>query len=116
MVVTVKSAKLCKRYILSVSMVVGCWVMPGKVHAFDYKTYSKEVRQIRTLMPPESGEKPVVKGEKKSRSKAFKTVVNKLLEALDSDLVPARIFQTGDAFSLYFKLARVTKFGIKYRF
>jgi hypothetical protein len=117
----VKLTTLYKKYFLMLCMIVGCWIIPGKAHAFDYKVYSKEMRQIRsvnsaaTTFKRENESSTGVK-EKKSKSKAFKVIVSKLLEALDSDMVPAKMFKANQQFSIYLKPARVTKFGIKYKF
>ena len=115
-----KLATLYRRYFLSVCMIFGCCIAPGKLHAFDYKTYSKEMRQVRSLTPSAATQGSVKAtahpGEKKRKTKIVKVIVEKLFEALDSDVVPAKMFRASNSVSFYFKPAKITKIGIKYKF
>ena len=107
---------LCKRSLFAVVLMFWACGAVTKVNAFDYKRYSLETKQIRSLTPVANDSKVVKKGTKNAKSSLGREVVQKLLEALDSDLVPAKMFRTQRTFSLYFKPAKVTKFGVKYRF
>ena len=117
----VKPVMWYKRYFLSFCVLLGCCVAPGKVYAFDYKSYSKEMRQVRSLTPSSEVQGSVKETEgqaqgKKSKTKIVKVIVEKLFEALDSDAVPAKMFRASNSLSFYFKPAKVTKIGFKYRF
>ncbi len=89
-------------------------VIPSKSYSFDYKTYSKQMHQLRSLTPkttisPKSN-------QKQRKSSALKNVTKNLLEALDSDLVPAKLFNEHKRVSVYFKPAKISKIGLRYRF
>jgi len=117
----VKLVTLYKRYFLSFCVLLGCCVAPGKMYAFDYKSYNKEMRQVRSLttVSEVQGSENATAGQsegKKSKTKVVKVIVEKLFEALDSDAVPAKMFRASNSLSFYFKPAKVTKIGFKYRF
>jgi len=78
------------------------------------------MRQVRSLTPS-AGTHGNVKTtarteEKKSKTKIVKVIVEKLFEALDSDVIPAKMFRASNSVSFYFKPAKITKIGIKYKF
>ena len=119
----VKLVTWYKRYILSFCVLFGCCLTPGKMYAFDYKSYSKEMRQVRSLTPTSEleGSVETTRGRthgKKSKSKIVKLLVKKLFKALNNDTIPAKTFHASKSkrFSFYFKPAKVTKIGFKYRF
>ncbi len=92
----------------------GCFLLPSKSLAFDYKEYKKEHYQIRSIdsqtsLTPNSQ----AKEEKQS---TFKDFTHKVLEALNSDLVPVKMFDATNEWSLYFKPAKISKLGFKYKF
>ncbi len=103
------------RGILPLCILFGCCFFSQKSYAFDYNRYNKEHRQLRSLTAATPAD-AITKPSKESKSKAFENFANRLLEAMQSDAVPARIFDTGTDISFYFKPAKVTKLGIKYKF
>ncbi|HHD77344.1 MAG TPA: hypothetical protein ENK93_01050 [Campylobacteraceae bacterium] len=93
----------------------GCCFFSQKGYAFDYNKYDKTRKQMRALTPaaPSQGEiRPAASG----KSGAFEKFANRLLEAMESDIIPAKIFDTGTGVSFYFKPAKITKLGIRYKF
>ena len=117
----VKKVTWYKRYLVSFCVFLGCCSVPCKMYAFDYKSYSKEMRQVRSLSPASDMQGDIeTRGMrthgKKSKAKIVKLLVKKLFKALDSDAVPAKTFHRSKKFSFYFKPAKVTKIGFKYRF
>ena len=104
------------KYFIVFSILIGCFILPTKSYAFDYKSYTKELHQIRSLTPANKTVTPVKNNRKQSKSSAIKEITKKLLEALDSDLVPAKLFNAKQTFSVYFKPAKITKLGIRYKF
>lgn len=104
------------RALLPLCMVLGCCFFPQKGFAFDFKKYEREQRQLRSLTPSNATSTSARTADPKKRSRAFALFADKLLEALQSDAVPTKIFDTGTNLSFYFKPAKVTKLGIQYKF
>ncbi len=92
----------------------GCFLFPSKSLAFDYKEYNKEHHQIRSLKS-QSTLTPTTQG-KEDKESAIKEFTHKVLEALNSDLVPVKMFDASNEWSLYFKPAKISKLGFKYKF
>ena len=116
-----KLVMLYKRYFMSLCVLFGCCMAPGKIYAFDYKSYSKEMRQVRSLTftsdVQEDVERSVMRTQgKKSKAKIVKLLVKKLFKVLNNDTVPAKTFPASKSVSFYFKPAKITKIGFKYRF
>ncbi len=109
---------LYKKYFLPLCILFGCFIVPAKSFSFDYKTYAKERHQLRSLTPPDTLTTATESSSetKKSKSSIIKEFTSKLLEALDSDLVPVKIFKTSKGFSIYLKPAKISKIGFKYKF
>jgi len=93
----------------------GCFLFSHKAHAFDYGKYEKQHKQIRSIPPSQKGGTTSVHGTKES-SQAFQMFANRLLEAVQSDAAPAKLFDAGRNLSFYFKPAKITKIGFKYKF
>ncbi len=107
-----------KKYFLPLCIMFGCFFVPTKSFSFDYKTYAKERHQLRSLTSAQTSTSIVGSSSvtKKSKSSIIKEFTSKLLEALDSDLVPAKLFETSKGFSIYLKPAKISKIGLKYKF
>ena len=108
---------LYKKYFLPLCILFGCCVAPVKSFSFDYKTYAKERHQLRSVEPANgtlSSSKSTTR--KKSKANVIKDITSKLLEALNSDLVPAKLFHASNGFSIYIKPAKISKIGFKYKF
>ncbi len=103
------------RNIFSVCILCGCFFCSTKSYAFDYATYQKTHKQLRSLTPSESTASGSLPGKAK-KEHLFSTFTRKLLEALDSDRVPVKVFDTNGNLSFYFKPAKITKIGFKYKF
>ncbi len=86
-----------------------------KAFAFDYDTYSKTHKQLRAINP-DTTITTAVRNNKHQSTNAFAVFTQQLLQAMQSDAVPVKVFDTGTNISLYFKPAKVTKIGIKYKF
>ncbi len=92
-------------------------LIPVKSYSFDYKSYSKQMHQLRSLSPKSTlTAKSEKQTQKQRKSSALKNITNKLLEALDNDLVPAKLFNEKKTVSVYFKPAKISKLGLRYRF
>ena len=93
----------------------GCFLFSHKAHAFDYGKYDKQHKQIRSIPPSQNSGGAAVQG-KQENSHAFQMFANQLLEAMQNDAVPAKFFDAGSNLSFYFKPAKITKIGFKYKF
>ena len=100
---------------LSISILCSCFLLTQKSYAFDYEKYNKEHRQLRSLTPVSTAT-PSVKEKKEEKSHLMKELVSKVLEAMQSDAVPAKLFDTSTNVSIYFKPAKISKIGITYKF
>jgi hypothetical protein len=100
---------------LSVSILCSCFLLTQKSYAFDYEKYNKEHRQLRSIAPVSSVTVPV-KEKKEEKAPVMKEFITKLLDAMQSDAVPAKLFDTNTNFSIYFKPAKISKIGITYKF
>jgi hypothetical protein len=100
---------------LSISILCSCFLLTQKSYAFDYEKYNKEHRQLRSLTPISSATASV-KEKKEEKSPVMKEFITKLLDAMQSDAVPAKLFDTNTNFSIYFKPAKISKIGITYKF
>ncbi len=103
------------RTAMPLCILFGCCFFSSKSYAFDYDKYNKDHKQLRAI---KSG--TLVQGETKqskmSKSKAFERFASQVLEAMDNDAIPTKIFDTGTNISFYFKPAKITKLGIRYKF
>lgn len=104
------------RNIFSLCILCGCFFCTPKSFAFDYKTYNKAHKQLRSLEPANSTIKNSHLNKRVKKEHLLSSVTKKLLEALDNDRVPVKIFDTSGNFSFYFKPAKITKVGFKYKF
>ena len=101
-------------------MFLGCCGFADKIYAFDYQSYAKQTKKIRSV---EKGGVKVVQGgdsstqrRSKGKESIAKVIIEKLLSSLDNDSVPAKMFKANRKFSIYFKPAKITKIGIRYKF
>ena len=105
---------ISKKYFFYSCLLCGCFLFPVKSLSFDYKQYNKDHRQLRST--DSSGSLTPVTHEKEDKQSAIKEITKSLLEALNSDLVPAKMFNANNELSLYFKPAKISKVGFKYKF
>ncbi len=103
------------RRIVPVCLLCGSFLFTQKSYAFDYEKYNSERKQLRSLAPltPSAASSHSNQEEKSGIMKEF---VTKLLDAMQSDAVPARLFDTNTDISIYFKPAKISKVGITYKF
>ena len=102
---------------VSVCLLCGFCLVGQKSHAFDYGKYNKEHRQLRSLSSATTTTAVSASGTKnKEKSTVLKDFMQKVLTAMDSDTVPAKLFETNRNFSVYFKPAKISKLGITYKF
>lgn len=106
------------RTLFPVCILCSCFLFAQKSFAFDYQKYSKERKQIRSLTPTDriAAEIPKSTPKKKRSDKAFAHFTQTLLEAMDTDIPLATLFDSGNGLSLYFKPSKVTKVGFRYKF
>ncbi len=107
------------RTLFPVCIVCGCFLFAQKSFAFDYQEYSKESRQIRSLTPTDHISAKISEkstATKKRSDRAFSHFTQTLLEAMDTDIPLATLFDNGSDLSLYFKPAKVTRVGFRYKF
>lgn len=109
-----------KRYFFALLIFLGCCGFGHKAYAFDYQSYAKQTKQIRSV---EKGGGKVMQGGDTStqrrgsgKESIAKVIIGKILSTLDSDTVPAKMFKANRKFSIYFKPAKVTKIGVRYKF
>jgi hypothetical protein len=103
--------------ILPVCIACGCFFFAQKGFAFDYKQYDNEHSRLRSVSSPltqviGSGETH----ESEEKSSGLKDFMEQVLTAMQSDAVPVKIFDATETFSVYFKPAKISKLGIKYKF
>ncbi len=104
---------MCK--LLPVCVLCGCFFFTQKSHAFDYQRYTNDHHKLRALTPSDNITTPSKKQEE-SKSDTMKELLGKILDAMQSDAVPAKLFDTNTNFSIYFKPAKISKIGITYKF
>ncbi len=105
------------RRILPMWMICSCFFFAHKAFAFDYEQYKNEHSRLRSVTSPltqviASGETR----ESEEKSSGLKDFMEQVLTAMQSDAVPVKIFDATETFSIYFKPAKVSKLGIKYKF
>jgi len=83
-----------------------------KLFAFDFESYHRQQRSVPSMEQNVAHPATPQKHEKSS----VQRFVSHLLESFDNDIVPAKMFNTSETFSIYFKPAKVTKLGIRYKF
>jgi len=101
--------------LLPVCVLCSCFFFTQKSYAFDYAKYKSEHRQLRSLTPSATTATPG-KNVHESKSHPMKELLSKVLDAMQSDAVPAKLFDTSTNFSVYFKPAKISKIGVTYRF
>ena len=109
---------MCKKYLFPLCLFFSCFIAPSKSLCFDYKTYSKQIHNLRIITPSSKTITPVQTQNKikKKRPNIVKEFATKLLNALNSDIVTAKLFETSSGLSIYIKPAKISKIGVKYRF
>ncbi len=103
------------RKLLPICVLCGCFFFTQKSHAFDYEKYNSDHHKLRSLTPHDNIASPS-KNQEESKSHLMKELVSKVLDAMQSDAVPAKLFDTNTNFSIYFKPAKISKIGITYKF
>jgi len=83
-----------------------------KLFAFDFESYHHQQRSVPSVAQPVAQPAAAQKHEKSS----VQRFVSHLLESFGNDIVPVKMFDTSKKFSIYFKPAKVTKLGIRYKF
>ncbi len=101
--------------LLSVYVLCGCFFFTQKSHAFDYQKYNRDHHKLHALTPNSTIATPS-KNQEESKSHLIKELLGKVLDAMQSDAVPAKLFNTNTNFSVYFKPAKISKIGITYKF
>ncbi len=106
------------RTLIPVCILCSCFLFAQKSFAFDYQKYSKERKQIRSLTPTDriAAGIPETTPTKKRSDRAFSHFTQTLLEAIDTDIPLATLFDNGSDLPLYFKPAKVTRVGFRYKF
>ena len=103
------------RSLMPLYLLCSCYLFAPKSFAFDYDKYKRDHKQLRSLTPATTADAQSTPS-KRSKSKAMEKFAGILLEAMQSDTVPTKIFNTGSNISFYFKPAKITKVGITYKF
>ncbi len=83
-----------------------------KLFAFDFESYHRQQRSIPSMAQHVAQPTTIQKREKSS----VQRFVSHLLESFDNDIVPVKMFDTSEKFSIYFKPAKISKLGIRYKF
>ncbi len=103
------------RKLLPICVLCGCFFFTQKSHAFDYQKYNSDHHKLRALTPNNTIATPS-KNQEESKSHLMKELLGKVLDAMQSDAVPAKLFDTSSNISVYFKPAKISKIGITYKF
>jgi hypothetical protein len=104
------------RNIFSLCILCGCFFCTPKSFAFDYKSYYNAHKQLRSFEPATDANKVSPLNRKGKKEHLLSSFTKTVLEALDNERVPVKMFDTRSNFSFYFKPAKVTKVGFKYKF
>jgi hypothetical protein len=97
-------------FIFLVSFFLLAVLHPTNSHGFDYERYASKTS--RTLEPINSKSTSF---KKKNRSISTSSFAKKFLEKLDSDVIPTSFFED-KKYSVYMKLSKISKVGVKYKF
>jgi|GEM_PF-2222719 len=105
------------RRILPVWIVCSCFFFAHKAFAFDYEKYKNEHSRLRNIPSPVTQINASDQThESEEKSSGLKDFMEQVLTAMQSDAVPVKIFDATEKFSIYFKPAKISKLGIKYKF